>query len=151
MRLTASSTYHWLTMRITGTMLLFGSKLLASKAIFKLLGSPLRTHAKLLTVFAEREITAKWQFTVLVQFIQEWCVWGTNGRTIQVDNSWAPLVWFGNGYDHRFSSSVEPICVVLTFCFQSYYWRIQPTPTHKIEPILADRVNLKWRTVVDKN
>ena len=151
MRLSASSTYLWLTIRVTETKSMVGSKLLSSKSIDFILGSPLRTRAKLITLFVKREITAKWQLTVLVQFVQQWCAWGIIGWTIQVDNSCAPFVWFGNGYDNQLSSSVEPICAVLTIYFQSYYWRIQPTPTHKIAPVLAERVHLKWRAVVDKN
>ena len=97
----------------------------------------------------ERKLV-EWQFFVLVRFLQQWYAWGTNGRKIQVDNSCAKLILFDNGYHHQFWWSVEPLSAVLTFYFQIYHWRLQPTRIHKIAPILAKRVYLKWRAVGGK-
>ena len=123
---------------------------LSQKAIFKHLAPPLWKRKELVTFNLEREIIAKLPSSVLVRFVQQWCAWGINSRTVQVDNS-APLVRFGNGYDHQFWSSVEPISAASTVYFQSYYLRIQLMRVHKIAPILADKLNAKWKAVVGKN
>ena len=136
------STYPWLTIRFAETRSMVGSKPLFQKAIYFTLGSPLRKRAQLVTFKLERRIVAKLPSLVLVQFVQQWYAWGSNGRIIQVDNNCAPLLQFGHGYDHQFWSSVEPISTTSTVHFQSYYLWIQLTPIHKIALILADRASL---------
>ena len=137
------STYPWLTIRFAETRSMVGSKPLLQKAIYFTLGSPLRKRAQLITFKLERRIVATWPFLVLVQFVQQWYAWGSHDRIIQVDNSCAPLLQFGHGYDHQFWSSVEPIFTLSTVHFQSYFVWIQLTPIHKITPILANRASLK--------
>ena len=122
---------------------------LFQKEIFKHLDSPLWKREKLVTFNLERETAAKLPFSVLVQFVQQWC--NINGQTVQADNSYAPVVQFGNGYgyDHRFQSSVGRISTSSAIYYQRGSLIIQ-LKNHEIIPLLAERVNIKWCAVVEK-